>query len=197
MICIGIVGDVSENFIRQIENRYIEYGYSVYLYCGNRAASDIGSCLAEAERLCKEVFISKTDSYGILKFDILIFNNIDKKKILSKMKNIKPNGYAIINADDCSIFPYILPENVNIITCGINSNASVTFSAISEYKNGREKIQCCIQRTIRTVSGKYIEPQEFGVNVRGKYPLSDVLLIITAAIATDIAESVTDGLLFS
>jgi len=41
-----------------------------------------------------------------------------------------------------------LPENVNIITCGINSNASVTFSAISEYKNGREKIQCCIQRTI-------------------------------------------------
>ena len=113
------------------------------------------------------------------------------------MKNIKPNGYAIINADDCLIFPYILPENVNIITCGINSNASVTFSAISEYKNGREKIQCCIQRTIRTVSGKYIEPQEFGVNVRGKYPLSDVLLIITAAIATDIAESVTDGLLFS
>lgn len=101
MICIGIVGDVSENFIRQIENRYIEDGYSVYLYCGSRAASDIGSCLAEAERLSKEVFISKTDSYGILKFDILIFNNIDKKKILSKIKNIKPNGYAIINADDC------------------------------------------------------------------------------------------------
>ena len=130
MICIGIVGDVSENFIRQIENRYIEDGYSVYLYCGSRAASDIGSCLAEAERLCKDVFISKTDSYGILKFDILIFNNIDKKKILSKMKNIKPNGYAIINADDCSIFPYR--------TAGIWSERARKISAFRRfaYNNG-------------------------------------------------------------
>ena len=108
MICIGIVGDVSENFIRQIENRYIEDGYSVYLYCGSRAASDIGSCLAEAERLCKEVFISKTDSYGILKFDILIFNNIDKKKILSKIKNINLLTFYIL-------YRFILPYIVSFV----------------------------------------------------------------------------------
>ncbi len=190
------MGDVSENFIRQIENRYIEDGYSVYLYCGSRAASDIGSCLAEAERLSKEVFISKTDSYGILKFDILIFNNIDKKKILSKIKNIKPNGYAIINADDCLIFPYILPENVNIITCGINSNASVTFLQSVNTKT-EEKNSVLYTAHNKNCFRKVYRTAEFGVNVRGKYPLSDVLLIITAAIATDIAESVTDGLLFS
>ena len=41
------------------------------------------------------------------------------------------------------------------------------------------------------------EPQEFGVNVMGNYPLSEVLIIITAAIAADMAESVAEGLLFS
>ena len=54
-----------------------------------------------------------------------------------------------------------------------------------------------MQKAIKTISGKYIEPQEFGVNVMGNYPLSEVLIIITAAIAADMAESVAEGLLFS
>ena len=47
------------------------------------------------------------------------------------------------------------------------------------------------------MSGRIIEPQEFAVVVRGiNYPLSEVLSLITTAIAGDIEETVTDSLSF-
>ena len=102
----------------------------------------------------------------------------------------------IINADDCGNFPYLLADNINIITCGVKSTSSVTFSGITENRNGRECIQCCIQREIKTLSGRKIEPQEFSVNVIGlKYPISEVLAITAAAIAADIEETITSDCL--
>mgnify|MGYP005806713757 CR=1 FL=1 len=197
MIRVGIEGEVAESFIRQMCRRYRDEGYSVYVFCGSGSVSDISHSIEEAEKLGRDVFIAMADSRGIIRFDIMIFNNIEAEKTVSKINNIKPDGYAIINADDCTVFPYILPDNINVITCGVNSRAVVTFSAINEYRNGKETIQCCVQKAIKTISGKYIEPQEFGVNVMGNYPLSEVLIIITAAIAADMAESVAEGLLFS
>ena len=45
---------------------------------------------------------------------------------------------------------------------------------------------CCVQRRIKTLSGKYIEPQEFGVDISGNgYPLSEVLLIMAAALGCE------------
>ena len=152
--------------------------------------------LKEAEKdNCGAVISEASLKNELIKYDILIIVSSDFEG-LNKIRNIRENGYLIINADDCGNFPYLLTDNINIITCGVKSTSSVTFSGIIENRNGRECIQCCIQREIKTLSGRKIEPQEVSVNVVGlEYPISEVLAITAAAIAADIEETITSDCL--
>ena len=133
---------------------------------------------------------------GIIKYDLMIFLDKSKNKVMLPLINIKAGGYLIINTDDNTTFPFLLPDGVNIVTCGINSRSALTFSGINVNINGRETIQCCVQKNIRTFSGRIIEPQEFSVNILGKYKISEVLAIIAAVIMGDIEETVTSEELF-
>ena len=199
MICIGVIGSVSDSFINHLGEKYTDAGYKTAVCNDYEGSSILLRYKTNAEKSGCDVFIADiaAKEASIFKYDILIFITADENGGIAELKNVKPGGYVIINTDDCSTLPYILPKGINIITCGVNSRAAVTFSAIDENKSGRETIQCCVQSYIKTLSGRIIEPQEFGVNILGKYPISEVLTIITTAITGDIEMTVTSGELFS
>ncbi len=197
MVCIGINGLSAERLSVQISGKYREAGFKAEVYNGNGSPRDILSEMNNAELNGFNVFIVYYDASELIKYDILIFTFHDSVKSISMLKNIKSGGYIIISSDDYGIFPHILPNGVTVVTCGISDNAAVTFSGISDDINGTDTIQCCIQKYIKTISGRHISPQEFSVRVSGKYPLSEVLVIIAAAIMGDIEETVTKECLFS
>ena len=196
MVCIGVCGEGAERVIRQLCKKYIDADIRAKRYTGADSYLEYMNFLKEAEKNdCGAVISEAPLKNELIKYDILIIVSSDFEGI-NKIRNIKENGYLIINADDCGNFPYLLTDNINIITCGVKSTSSVTFSGIIENRNGRECIQCCIQREIKTLSGRKIEPQEFSVNVIGlKYPISEVLAITAAAIAADIEETITSDCL--
>lgn len=194
MICVGT--DAEESFIRRLAEKYAEAGYLTDIHNGSKTPSDIYKSVNTAYKKGCSVFISPIDNRGIIKYDVLIFIKGRKKESIVPLKNIKESGYIIINADDYDTFPFFIPNGVNLVTCGVNSRAALTFSGIDENINGRETIQCCIQKGIKTFSGRFIEPQEFSVNILGKYKISEVLAIITAVIMGDIEETVTSEELF-
>ncbi len=196
MVCIGVCGEGAERVIRQLCKKYIDADIRAKRYTGADSYLEYMNFLKEAEKNdCGAVISEAPLKNELIKYDILIIVSSDFEGI-NKIRNIKENGYLIINADDCGNFPYLLADNINIITCGVKSTSSVTFSGITENRNGRECIQCCIQREIKTLSGRKIEPQEFSVNVIGlKYPISEVLAITAAAIAADIEETITSDCL--
>ena len=196
MVCIGVCGEGAERVIRQLCKKYIDADIRAKRYTGADSYLEYMNFLKEAEKdNCGAVISEAPLKNELIKYDILIIVSSDFEG-LNKIRNIKENGYLIINADDCGNFPYLLTDNINIITCGVKSTSSVTFSGITENRNGRECIQCCIQREIKTLSGRKIEPQEFSVNVIGlKYPISEVLAITAAAIAADIEETITSDCL--
>lgn len=196
MVCIGVCGEGTERVIRQLCKKYIDADIRAERYTGADSYLEYMNFLKEAEENgCGAVIGEALLKNELIKYDILIIVSSDFDGI-NKIRNIKENGYLIINADDCGNFPYLLADNINIITCGVKSTSSVTFSGITENRNGRECIQCCIQREIKTLSGRKIEPQEFSVNIIGlKYPISEVLAITAAAIAADIEETITSDCL--
>ena len=196
MVCIGVCGEGAERVIRQLCKKYIDADIRAKRYTGADSYLEYMNFLKEAEKNdCGAVISEAPLKNELIKYDILIIVSSDFEG-LNKIRNIRENGYLIINADDCGNFPYLLTDNINIITCGVKSTSSVTFSGITENRNGRECIQCCIQREIKTLSGRKIEPQEFSVNVIGlKYPISEVLAITAAAIAADIEETITSDCL--
>lgn len=196
MVCIGVCGEGAERVIRQLCKKYIDADIRAKRYTGADSYLEYMNFLKEAEKdNCGAVISEAPLKNELIKYDILIIVSSDFEGI-NKIRNIKEKGYLIINADDCGNFPYLLTDNINIITCGVKSTSSVTFSGITENRNGRECIQCCIQREIKTLSGRKIEPQEFSVNIIGlKYPISEVLAITAAAIAADIEETITSDCL--
>lgn len=196
MVCIGVCGEGAERVIRQLCKKYIDADIRAERYTGADSYLEYMNFLKEAEKdNCGAVISEAPLKNELIKYDILIIVSSDFEGI-NKIRNIKEKGYLIINADDCGNFPYLLADNINIITCGVKSTSSVTFSGITENRNGRECIQCCIQREIKTLSGRKIEPQEFSVNIIGlKYPISEVLAITAAAIAADIEETITSDCL--
>lgn len=193
MICIGVFGEKTDNFIKQLIKRYSDAEIRTDVCIGDEETVDIAYLKAVA--MGKEVFITDNFSDAFIEFDIVIFFSYAESCNI----NLKYDGYAIINADDCAGFKNIqLSAGVTKITCGLSSKAEVTISSIGENMYGTETIQCCIQNRIRTLSGRIIEPQEFSVNVRGvNYPISEVLSLITTTIAGDIEETVTTSSLIS
>ncbi|MEA4972294.1 hypothetical protein SDC9_113594 [bioreactor metagenome] len=193
MICIGVFGEKTESFIKQLLKRYFDAEIQTEICLSDEEAIDIAYLKAIA--MGKEVFITNIFSDAFIEFDIIVFFSHAESCYI----NLKYNGYAIINADDCTgLKDIMLSAGITKITCGVTSRAGVTISSIGENMDGTQTIQCCIQHRIRTLSGRVIEPQEFSVNVRGvNYPISEVLSLITTAITGDIEETVTTSTLIS
>ena len=141
MTFIGIITD-------EIKEKYIEKAIIKYLKQQN-----------------KLIFINRNniDNMKNIKFDtILLLNNSDKLfKENDTLKQIIKNAkYLIINSDADTNLEILNNLNLNVITYGFNSKASITASSVTN-----EDILLCVQRNLQTIEGKIIESQEIKVKL--------------------------------
>lgn len=107
---------------------------------------------------------------------------IISKPLPSKIIDFPSNCIVLLNLDN------IKKQNIkiyssNIITYGTNSKSTVTFSSVEEME--QNKIQFCIQNSIKSFSGNIIYEQEFPVYFNFKN-LSVVLASVTVGLLNDI-----------
>ncbi len=125
-----------------------------------------------------EDFINK--KYNFLNFDIIIFENCG---IIEKTINKDENrdlyvNVLVVNLDDKNIFKLLNGFKAKLITFGLNSKSCVTVSSIqNDY--GLQEIEFCIQRTIPTLIGTKIEPQEFKLTLN-KYKEYEIYISLAA-----------------
>lgn len=206
VLYIGVIGG-KRNFqiIHMIAKLYEKKGKTVICFYSKENETNLYETIIESKQKKADVFLSVIDSNVIenikrypIKFHILLYLSLEDKqkhllekcKILLSEKNI-----IIINADDKRLFPFSIGAGTTLITCGLNNKASVTASSVIE-EYDLERVQCCIQRTIKTVSGTRLEPQEFGISVSNHLKsVSGVLAAVTAAMAGDMEVSSLDCVL--
>ena len=95
---------------------------------------------------------------------------------------IQIEDYVIINIDNQYPDPSAF-SGLKVISCGLNSKSSVTASSISE-----NDFVFWLQRSITTLSGAELSPQEFCVKWRYKpKEIYKALEFITALLILDIA----------
>lgn len=106
-----------------------------------------------------QIFFLKGDSIENLKNikfqTILIGKKINAhKKIIKELA--KKAEYLIVNTDITDNLNFLNDLQLQLITYGFNSKATITASSIDD-----NKIIVCLQRAITNAHGKQIEPQEF------------------------------------
>lgn len=177
----------------------IDMDLSIYLH--NNESSFL-NYIDELGKNNIDMIIVKLSEEGLLKdwfsnidFDVIIYTigrseeeykslYPSERKLFFTLTN---NTVSIINADDRSIFKLLKGNKTHLITYGFNSKASITASSVQQEELNR-CVQCCVQRTLTTFSGRKLEPQEFSISL----PLSQdqeiysALAAITAAMINDI-----------
>ncbi len=106
----------------------------------------------------EQVFFLKEESIENLKN--ITFQTILIGKSISKNEQIlrdlmKKAQYLIFNADILDNLYLLKDLSIQLITYGFNSKSTITTSSVEE-----NKIMICLQRTIKNLQGKTIEPQE-------------------------------------
>ena len=102
------------------------------------------------------------------------------------VENIRPCDIAIINIDDEDLIRHLQGLKCNIITYGYNSRASVTISGINnDVFTGESYYVCSLQRTIKTVNNKKIEPCEVRISVTEDYNPQSVMAYSAFLISSD------------
>ncbi len=95
-----------------------------------------------------------------IKFDTIIldrkFNN--EKNLKMVLENVK---YLIINCDVVKNFNVLNDIEINVITYGFNSKATITASSV-----GEEEILVCLQRNIINAKKQKVEPQEVKIEIQ-------------------------------
>ena len=118
-----------------------------------------------------------------IKFEtILILNNNDeifqKNEILKFI--VSNTKYIIINSDMKNNLNLLNNLNVNVITYGFNSKASITASSVTD-----EEIILCIQRKLKIINGKIIENQEIKVNLWKNITTNEIMGIVSLFLIYD------------
>ena len=132
-----------------------------------------------SEEASKKVFINLFNENIIKKINVIIINesNIDNIKnvlfetiiinednslIRNKMNSLKQIlskcKFLILNSDMDINLESIYKLKLAVITYGLNLKSTVTASSIED-----EKLQICIQRSIRNIYNEIIEPKEIYV----------------------------------
>ena len=92
------------------------------------------------------------------------------------MKNIKPDDITIINIDDDDLIKHLMGLKCNIITYGYNLKSSVTISGFEEdILAGNSEYVCSLQRSIKTLDNKSLEPCEIKIKVSDKYSSQSII----------------------
>lgn len=96
-------------------------------------------------------------------FETIIINeNINEILRNSNYINniIGRSKYLILNSDVCGNLKLLKDNEINILTFGLNSKATITVSSIKD-----DNILICIQRNFKNISKETIEEQEFNIKI--------------------------------
>ena len=93
--------------------------------------------------------------------------------------------YLIINSDDKTLANSISGKNCKIISCGFSNRSTVTISSITE-----TECVLCLQRSLKSISGKTISPFELPIKLYGiKFDDVSIIMMITSALLCDVPVS--------
>ena len=96
-------------------------------------------------------------------FETIIINE-DIRELFKYSKYLedilKKAKYIIINSDIIKDISILGESKINIITYGLNNQATVTISSVRE-----EDILICIQNNFKNIQGKHIEEQEINIKI--------------------------------
>ena len=186
MIIAGLTGygvDLTQtaNLIYTILNSHNKK-VSVLDYKNLKDVKTLKSYIQEIRKNCSDFLIIKIDysknlEHELLKyiqFDIILHNNgtdpvcewniYDYNEIIEKLLPfLSIKGTVILNGDFLIEPLYIRDPELLVITYGFNSRAELTTSSVSDTLFGREFI-FYQQKSIRTIDGRYICPQEYRIN---------------------------------
>lgn len=99
---------------------------------------------------------------------------------------LKIGNNIIVNTDDISDIKSINTTKYVIITCGLKLNSTITASSIND-----DGFTFCLQRTIFTISGKTLSPQEFNVKwFKKPDDIFESLAYVTTMLLCDISPEV-------
>jgi|GEM_PF-6842929 hypothetical protein len=182
MLAIGVVGDDKEIVLGVLADIFMRNGIPFFASVEKDGDGVAAAFIEAVKQKAKVVVLSISgndwEKISTLRFDIFVF--LVKKEhcevVLSSL--LKRRNILIVNND------VPLPEKIStngettLITCGFNHTSSVTVSSVGEFA---DKIQYCLQRTLLTLNGEAIEPQEFSV-CGNSSDITEVLAAVTAAI---------------
>ena len=126
-------------------------------------AKGIRFCQNHSQTDCDYIFLPPSASHC----DVLLINNPNKTQ------KCRGDYITLLNTDET------ITEEINnkslLISYGLNPLATITASSIRQ-KDEKTVFSCCLQRSIVTLKGKFIEPQEFPVAINA--PVSNLHSII-------------------
>jgi|LSQX01.3.fsa_nt_gb UDP-N-acetylmuramyl pentapeptide synthase len=177
-ILINSDSRINLSVIETLERYLFEFSNSIlkdYLYELKRNKIDIAIIKVIPELLMK-------NTYDNIRFDVLVCNNHKNADLINYKKKIldiiDESNIAIINSDHDIISKSSLRKSLCIITCGLNHKSTVTTSSIEECSEEKVLIYC-LQRTIKTLDGTEMHPQEFPIKFK-KSDSDDIFNILAA-----------------
>ncbi len=123
-----------------------------------------------------EIFFLNEDSITNLKnikFQTILIGKKVKENSKEVHEILSKAEYLIFNVDITENLELINNLNLQLITYGFNSKASITASSMEG-----EEVMVCLQRSIKSVNGKITEPQEITIkayNNVSKYGVMELL----------------------
>ncbi len=102
---------------------------------------------------------------------------------------IRLGNVLIVNGDETPNFENLETDRLCLLTCGLSLRATITASSIQE-----EGFTYCLQRSIFTLDGQELSPQEFNVSWSKKHEdlfpyLAMVTLLLLCGVPTKIFSS--------
>lgn len=127
---------------------------------GDEAADTLDELYAMTDEPNISVTRIREDS-SAERFNVLVIN--DAGYLAADFLNeLTADDIVIINTDNKTLYNYLNGSRGRLITYGFSSKACVTASSVVD--EAYECIQLCIQRSIPTLTGSILEPQEFSLS---------------------------------
>lgn len=145
--------------------------------CGNCVTTDIGN---QTQTITIED--TKTNEFNEVVVFRSDFNNL-------KAFDICTNAVCVVNSCSKNNIEYICKSGMNAVTCGLSDKDTFTISGISE-----EQAAVSLQRTLKTVSGKTIQPCEYVFNLTKplpRYDIMDLAAVLVLSNNDDILQNIT------
>lgn len=189
MLIAGIAGCLGRTQISELINSIMDQrGYKVSiidsLMVSRLNEKKLGNYLDELVRSGVDILIIRieTPASGLillktLEFDVVIFTgitdeidletNIEYRDFLNSIFSLlRKKGAIILNVDGYKMSEHYYPD-ANVIGYGFKSDSIVTTSSVGDTVFEGFLI-CCIQKAIRDLNGRIIEPQERKIEFTGR-----------------------------